>query len=247
MTSATAHSMNLDPNFLNLIEEATSVRHHPQVHELIGRLATIYELSSVAYVGVNLPGPAGGNRYVSTTFLPDWINRYNDQNYWQLDPVLKQGFSSILPIDWGKFDVTRPPLRRFFGEAVEFGVGRHGLSFPVRGRYGEKALLSVSSNMPLGKWIRFMPFWTRDFQILAFHIHQMVLRAEGHRDPKIKLSPRELECLKWSAAGKSAGEIGTILSLSEKTVRFYQDLARRKLDAKNLTHAVAKLYSLDLL
>lgn len=239
--------MNLDRNFINLIEEAQSVRNNSEVHELLARLTAVYELSTVAYVAVNRPGTMGRNRYVSATYNENWINRYNEQNYWQLDPVLKQGFSSILPVDWGKFEVTKSPLRRFFGEAVEFGVGRHGLSFPVRGRYGEKGLLSISSNMRLGQWIRLMPSWVRDFPVLAYHIHQMVLRAEGHREPKIKLSPRELECLKWSAAGKSAAEIGIILSLSEKTVRFYQDLARRKLDAKNLTHAVAKLYSHDLL
>ena len=131
--------------------------------------------------------------------------------------MLKQGFSSILPLDWGKFDLSKPHLRRFFGEASEFGVGSHGLSFPVRGRYGEKALFSISSDIRIGQWSRLMPFWVRDFQVLSYHIHQMVLRTEGFRDPNIKLSPRELECLKWSAAGKSAAEIGIILSLSENS------------------------------
>jgi len=252
MRPITAHSNNLDRHFINIIKETASVKSNREVRDLLQRLALLYELNSVAYVAVNLPGlalpvRAAANHYVSSTYQEAWIKRYHEQDYWRLDPVLKQGFSSILPINWGKFDLSEPHLRNFFGEAGEHGVGRHGLSFPVRGRYGEKALFSISSDGRLRDWIRRIPFWTRDFQVLSYHIHQMVLRTEGFRDPNIKLAPRELECLRWSAAGKSAAEIGVILSLSEKTVRFYQDLARTKLDAKNLAHAVAKLYALDLL
>ncbi len=247
MTGFTAHPMGLNRNFVNLIEEVASVKNQSEIRELLTRLEIAFELNSVAYVAINLPRITGVDRYVAATYSKSWIDRYDQQNYWRLDPVLREGFSTILPIDWGKFDVSTPAVRTFFGEAAEFGVGRQGLSFPVRGKYGEKALFSISSDIKLSRWLRLAPRWIRDFQVLSYHIHEMVLRAEGIREPDVKLTPRELECLKWSAAGKSAAEIGIILSLSEKTVRFYQDLARTKLDAKNLTHAVAKLYTFDLL
>ncbi|WP_354130838.1 MULTISPECIES: helix-turn-helix domain-containing protein [unclassified Bradyrhizobium] len=42
----------------------------------------------------------------------------------------------------------------------------------------------------------------------------------------VVLSPREYECLEWSARGKSAGEIGIILGIAERTAGFHLDNAR---------------------
>lgn len=53
------------------------------------------------------------------------------------------------------------------------------------------------------------------------------------------LSPREAECLKWTADGKTSSEIGKILSLSEHTVNHHLYGGMQKLDATNRIHAVA--------
>lgn len=45
----------------------------------------------------------------------------------------------------------------------------------------------------------------------------------------VVLSPREYQCLEWSARGKSAGEIGIILGIAERTAGFHLDSARAKL------------------
>ena len=69
----TAHSINLDRNFINLVEDVTSVSNIGQVRALLRRLTVAYELSAVAYVAINLPGSAipgstGVERYVSSTY-----------------------------------------------------------------------------------------------------------------------------------------------------------------------------------
>lgn len=56
-----------------------------------------------------------------------------------------------------------------------------------------------------------------------------------------RLSDRELEAIRLVARGKSDWEIATILGISEYTARFHVDNARRKLDAVNRAHAVARL------
>jgi LuxR family transcriptional regulator, quorum-sensing system regulator BjaR1 len=53
-----------------------------------------------------------------------------------------------------------------------------------------------------------------------------------------KLTPREREVLTWAAAGKSAWETATILSISQKTVTHHLDHIRRKLGVANTTQAV---------
>jgi DNA-binding CsgD family transcriptional regulator len=54
-----------------------------------------------------------------------------------------------------------------------------------------------------------------------------------------KLSSREIECLRWAAAGKSSDEIATILGISVYTVSSYFKSATRKLQAVNRMQAIA--------
>ena len=54
------------------------------------------------------------------------------------------------------------------------------------------------------------------------------------------LSEREIQCLSWTAAGKTSAEIAGILGLSEHTVNHYLNHVTKKLDAVNRTQAVVK-------
>ena len=53
-----------------------------------------------------------------------------------------------------------------------------------------------------------------------------------------KLTPRETEILRWSALGKTASDIATILCLSERTVGFHISSCLRKLGVNNKIAAV---------
>lgn len=57
----------------------------------------------------------------------------------------------------------------------------------------------------------------------------------------VNLTARERDALTWVAEGKSDWEIAVILGLSETTVRFHVDNARKKLGAVNRAQAVARL------
>lgn len=54
------------------------------------------------------------------------------------------------------------------------------------------------------------------------------------------LSPRERECLQWTAAGKTTWEIAGILEISQNTIDGYIASATKKLGAVNRTQAVAE-------
>jgi diguanylate cyclase (GGDEF)-like protein len=57
---------------------------------------------------------------------------------------------------------------------------------------------------------------------------------------EIHLTPRELECLQWSAAGKSSWEIATILGVSESAVNFHMANIRGKFDVGSRRQAVVQ-------
>lgn len=72
-----------------------------------------------------------------------------------------------------------------------------------------------------------------------------VLRAEApvggqQAKPPNMLTPRELECLIWSADGKTSWEISEILAVSERTVNAHLGRAIRKLGVVSRTQAVAE-------
>ena len=54
------------------------------------------------------------------------------------------------------------------------------------------------------------------------------------------LSVREAQCLRWVAIGRADAEIGQILGISPRTVRFHVDSAKLKLGVSTRIQAVAK-------
>jgi len=63
----------------------------------------------------------------------------------------------------------------------------------------------------------------------------------------VELTARERESLQWSAAGKTYVEIGKIMHVDERTVKFHLVNAMRKLNATNKTEAAVKATILGLL
>ncbi|RYF30097.1 MAG: LuxR family transcriptional regulator, partial [Cytophagaceae bacterium] len=63
----------------------------------------------------------------------------------------------------------------------------------------------------------------------------------------VVLSPREIEVLRWTAEGKTASEIASILDVSERTVNFHVNSVVVKLDANNKTNAAVRAALLGLI
>ena len=61
------------------------------------------------------------------------------------------------------------------------------------------------------------------------------------------IAARETEMLKWTAVGKTYGEIGLILSIDQRTVKFHIVNAMRKLNSSNKAEATMKAYAIGLL
>lgn len=86
---------------------------------------------------------------------------------------------------------------------------------------------------------------------LAYDTLKLAVQAGWHRLTELAsgvalrtdqiLTPRESECLRWVAKGKTDREIARILSVSPRTVRFHVDNAKEKLNVATRIQAVTKL------
>ena len=64
--------------------------------------------------------------------------------------------------------------------------------------------------------------------------------APGSRPAALPLSPRQAQCLRWAAIGKTSWETSRILGLSESTVNFHLRNACERLGVRGRRAAVAK-------
>lgn len=209
-------------------------------------IADRYNLTHVAYLGVALPSNTGDEPLVCVTYPHEWVDHYRKERYVRIDPVIHRSLTSVLPTDWSEFSLHGKKIQQLFGEAKEFGIGTRGLTFPIRGRLGETALFSIASNMAQDDWEHFKDENLPEMQMLAFYVHRLISIPVDLNNPP-RLAPREIECLRWSAAGKTSEDISVILNLSPKTIRAYLESARFKLNGLNITHAVAKAIALNLI
>ena len=199
-------------------------------------------LDHISYFAANLPTHKSTLPLLAVTYAPEWQRHYYQNNYIDIDPVVRAGLGGILPVDWADVDRSQRVVQRFFSEAQDFDIGHQGLSFPIRGRMNEFALFSVTSNVSDQDWQHIRKELTPQLVLIAHHFHHYALLHAGVETPDYskRLSQREKECLRWRASGKSDWDIAHIMGISERTVKFHLENARAKLDAINTTHAVAK-------
>jgi DNA-binding CsgD family transcriptional regulator len=220
-----------------------------QLDDLVNKIRRAYELKHAVYYMPGRPGPAGVKPVLVITYPQNWVTRYFEADYLGVDPVVAEGFASLLPIDWASLDKRAPRVKQLFGESIDFGIGHQGITFPIRGPTGESALFSVTSDLPDAEWADAKKTYVRDFQILAHTVHAKAMVIGGAKPPdyRARLTPRERECLTWCALGKTSEDIATILGISEGVVRIHLQSAQHKLNCLNRTHTVAKAITYKLI
>jgi len=142
---------------------------------------------------------------------------------------------------------NQPAEQRAIWNATREWGWNNGFVVPVHGPGGYFSYVSIASpesdlNLTLSNRAEMQMF-----ALLAHERCQALDRASAPFRPRVALSERELECMRWVAAGKTDWEIGMILSISGTTVKFHVDRARRKLGAVTRPQATAILATRGLL
>jgi LuxR family transcriptional regulator, quorum-sensing system regulator BjaR1 len=178
--------------------------------------------------------------------LEAWEAHYQGRGHAAHDAVLRKAMSTSNPIFWGDVRTGAEPLTpeavRIFDEASDFGL-REGFVTPIHNLDGSisTVLLSGGDADPL----------CRDTRTAA-HLACLYYAARVRRDRRAvasrpALSPRQLECLKWTREGKSAADIAEILGLSRYTVQEHLGQACARLGVRTRVQALAQAYLLGLL
>ncbi len=172
------------------------------------------------------------------TYSKIWQTRYFLKRYALVDPIVSHGSAAVLPFDWDTLPTDKPETLKFFADARRHGVGRNGLSIPVRNRKNTHSVVSYSNDAARDEWENFKRANMTFLQQLCALIDSAASIESGLPKNPVQLSLREEQCLVWAARGKTYQEVADILGLSAGSVKTHLDTARHKLHCINLTHAV---------
>ncbi|WP_422038462.1 helix-turn-helix transcriptional regulator [Roseibium sp.] len=117
-----------------------------------------------------------------------------------------------------------------------------GVYFGCHDKTGRRGAIGFAGERPLPS-----PAETAILHLISQHIFSRLYALMGDLGEKLVLSSREIECLVWSARGKTSSECATILGVAESTVAGYIASLNRKLHAQNKTQMIAIAYELGLI
>ncbi len=182
-------------------------------------------------------------QFILSGYPRAWREHYDRNSYLAIDPVITRALTTILPFDWEELDKSDPRVAQLFREAAEHGL-RYGFSVPVHGGHGEGGVLSLArAQPPLPEALAERQHLFQQAQwfsaVLQTRLRGFVLQ-EAAPEATRPLTPRERDCLRLAAEGRSAQDIARVLNISERTAVFHLNHAEEKLGTTRRQHAVAR-------
>lgn len=217
-----------------------------EIQTVVTELRDFLSVDHLVYVTSKFGGSPSADPYIRLTYPASWLARYLGMGYADVDPILREGFQRTLPFEWNELGISGGAEAAFLADAAAHGVGPHGYSIPVTTKHGHRGLLAVSCSGSEEEWTRFLASTRTGLIQIANRLHRRVI-AELFGDDRPRLTPRELECLRWVALGKGTPEIAAILQISPHTTRDHLKSVHYKLDCVTSAQAVTKAVKLGLL
>lgn len=213
------------------------------VEQVMGRFAlTLADFGYTSFLITGVPEPPQRlEPYILLNGWPKgWTEHYCRSNYYRDDPVAGWCRRTINPFEWSdvRVDPERSPkAAEVMNIARDFGL-KKGFLVPIVRGSGFQACVTMAGERP-----DYEPRAKRALHLISMYAHTRCAALLGYGPDgqrRHALTVREREVLAWTAEGKSSWEIGEILDLSERTVNWHAEQAKKKLDAVNRTQAVIK-------
>ena len=213
------------------VAEAMTARFH--------RFAENMGFTSVACFKVPDPGEPFETCMHMCTRPQQWVERYVDQGYVRVDPLVQEVFRSTRSFCWSDV-LDHLPLdslaQQIHRERIEFGL-HQGFVVPIYDSKGYTGVVSLAGDGDLTPEIK------DSLTVASVFVHnRLVTLLRGQILPDDLLTTREIECLSWAAEGKSDWEIGQILHISSKTVNYHIENIKRKFGVPTRVQAIVSAF-----
>ena len=207
----------------------------------ISRIAGDYGFSRTHFGIVSSKIVPFEKAFVTSNYPVAWRSHYDESKLSALDPIVLHCLDSMLPIVWS------PDL---FKGSEQNAIYEQAISYPLHRLTGEFGVLSFVTN-DLDHAVNGRSFsGMADLSLLRDYAMESCLkflRCEQLNGLSIKVTPREMECLRWIMHGKSSWEISQILHCAEATINFHVTNLKQKFNVHTRQQVVVKAIKAGLL
>ncbi|WP_341773360.1 LuxR C-terminal-related transcriptional regulator [Burkholderia stabilis] len=165
------------------------------------------------------------------------LERYMTARYLSIDSKTRASARACRALVWG--DSLTPEAQSLCPGMTDFGL-QTGIAQSGWSRGGLATLLSLArSTPPISQHEAdlLQPYLTILSQFATSRLQDLIDKRQTRNDLK-HLSPREIEVLKLSAAGKTASDLSLHLGITYATVQFHLQNAKKKLGVATKIQAI---------
>jgi DNA-binding CsgD family transcriptional regulator len=235
----------LQGDYLSVLE----ARDQAQFRSVVVRYAQQLGFDKVsAMVAVDRPG--SGPEFVAVHNTPmAFEQNFENISVGKRDPVMQHCRRQTMPIVWSQKTYLDQGAIELWDIQAQFGY-RNGIAMALHMPEGRHFMLGVDRDQALPSEPHELTRLVADLQLFAVHAQDTALRvlvSEALQPERPSITPRELEVLRWTMDGKTAWEVGVLLSVTERTVIQHLQNAMRKLECNSKHQAVLKALRLGLI
>lgn len=188
--------------------------------------------------------------FLHSNYSSSWRTKYDDEALGYVDPTVTHCLTKTTPLIWSPDLFSSRRQQEMYEEACSYNL-RSGITLPIHGPNGEVGILCFVSDDKAGKDFKQHAYekmpevsCLRDF---IFESSTQFRREPAILQQRPELTRCELECLKWSAVGKTSWETAKILLCTEATINFHFSNIRRKMNVTSRRQAVVKAIRLGMI
>ncbi|WP_323121208.1 autoinducer binding domain-containing protein [Burkholderia alba] len=227
-------------------QQFSAAENEQQLFQLIAAYTRRLGFEYCCY-GIRVPLPVSKPAVAIFDTYPDgWMQHYQEMDYLSIDSTVRDGARSPNMIVWP--DTSSADASQLWRDAREHGlaVGVAQSSWAARGVFGLLTIARHADQLTPAE-INMLTLQTNWLANLSHSLMSRFMVPKLAPEANVTLTQREREVLCWTGEGKTACEIGQILSISERTVNFHVNNILDKLAATNKVQAVVKAISMGLI
>lgn len=178
------------------------------------------------------------------TWPSDFVREYERRNWGDNDPNLALAATTDRPFRWSIRDRYPDSMKQSYIDYLVSTPLTGGIAVPLPRRPGTLSSVSVESHGSL-------EFCDATVHAVTLIAHTALAKAEtlglcdnisaDEASAQLALTDKQIEILKWAAAGKSNLDIATIMNLSRRTIEYHMAEIFKKLGVATRSQAVAIL------
>ncbi|MEQ1534208.1 MAG: autoinducer binding domain-containing protein, partial [Sideroxydans sp.] len=150
--------------------------------------------------------------YICGNFSAQWLDVYEQKQFIRIDPRVTHCANRFVPLLWEPAIFTTVQQKEMYEEASAYGLCS-GIALPMHAANGKFGMLYFATQSKLSARVQneilnALPALSmlRDFALES----SMRFSVQPAQEKAPNVTPRELECLKWCAAGKNTKEIALL-------------------------------------